>query len=69
MPALDATTTATFAAIGVNPATVYTAFTGLVGTSVSFGLWLIQLSWPFLLGVGFLYLVWRLTSKFASFGR
>jgi len=69
MPTLDATTTAVFASIGLNASTIYAVFTGLVGTAVSFGLWLVQVSWPFLLGIAFIYLMWRIAHKFTGFGR
>jgi len=69
MPTLDATTTAVFASIGLTPTSIYSVFTGLVGSATSFGLWLIQVSWPFLLGIAFIYLMWRLAHKFTGFGR
>jgi len=69
MPDLGATTTEVFADIGVDAETIYDTFTGLVGTAVSFGLWLVQVSWPFLLGVSFIYLMWRVAHKFMGIGR
>jgi len=69
MPALNASTTAVFAAIGLNASDIYGIFTGLVGTSVSFMLWMIQVSWPFLLGIAFIYLMYKLAHKFMGFGR
>lgn len=69
MPDLNATTTAVFESVGIDASTIYTTFTGLIGTAVSFGLWMIQVSWPFLLGVGFIYLMWRLAHKFLGMGR
>jgi hypothetical protein len=69
MPALNGTTTAVFNAIGLNASDIYSTFTTLVGTAVSFGLWLIQVAWPFLLGIAFIYLMWRLAHKFMGFGR
>ena len=69
MPSLSATTTAVFQSIGLNAADIYGVFVGLVGTAVSFGLWLIQVAWPFLLGIAFIYLMWRLAHKFLGFGR
>lgn len=69
MPALNATTTAVFSSIGLDASDIYDVFVGLVGTAVSFGLWLIQVAWPFLLGIAFIYLMWRLAHKFMGFGR
>jgi len=69
MPTLDATTTSVFSSIGLNPTTIYDVFVSLVGSAVSFGLWLVQVSWPFLLGIAFIYLMWRLAHKFTGFGR
>lgn len=69
MPALDATSTAQFSAVGLNATTIYNVFIGLVNSAVAFGLWLIQVSWPFLLVIAFIYLMWRLAHKFTGFGR
>lgn len=69
MPTLDATTTAVFASVGLNASTIYNIFVTLVGTAVSFGLWLVQVSWPFLLAIAFIYLMWRIAHKFTGFGR
>jgi len=69
LPALNASSSAVFTAIGLNAADIYAVFVGLVGTAVSFGLWLIQVSWPFLLGIAFIYLMWKLAHKFTGFGR
>jgi len=69
MPTLDATTTAAFTATGLNATTIYTVFVGLTQSAVSFGLWLVQVSWPFLLVVAFIYLMWSLAHKFLGFGR
>lgn len=69
MPTLDATSTAQFTSVGLNATTIYNVFTGLVGSAVSFGLWLIQVSWPFLLVIAFIYLMWRIAHKFTGFGR
>lgn len=69
MPTLDATSTVVFESIGLNASSIYGVFTGLVGTAVSFGLWMIQVAWPFLLGIAFIYLMWRLAHKFLGFGR
>jgi len=69
MPTLTSTTTAVFTSIGLNATTIYNVFVGLVGTAVDFGLWLVQVSWPFLLGIAFIYLMWRIAHKFTGFGR
>jgi hypothetical protein len=69
MPALNATTTAVFDAVGLNASDIYGVFTGLIGTAVSFMLWMIQVSWPFLLAIAFIYLLYRLAHKFTGFGR
>jgi len=69
MPTLNATTTAVFTDVGIDAQTIYNVFTGLIGTAVEFGLWLIQVAWPFLLAVAFIYLMWRLASKFMGIGR
>jgi len=69
MPDLGATTTEVFADVGIDASTIYTTFTGLIGTAVSFGLWMVQVSWPFLLAVGFIYLMWRVAHKFTGLGR
>lgn len=69
MPTLDATTTAVFASTGLNASSIYAVFLSLVGTAVSFGLWLVQVSWPFLLVIAFIYLMWSLAHKFKGFGR
>ena len=69
MPTLTATTTAVFSSIGLSATTIYNIFVGLVGTSVDFGLFLIQISWPFLLGIGFIFLMWKIAQRFTGFGR
>jgi hypothetical protein len=69
MPTLTATTTSVFTSIGLSASTIYTVFIGLVGTAVDFGLFLVQVSWPFLLGIAFIYLMWRLAHKFLGIGR
>jgi len=69
MPTLGATTTAVFSDIGLDAQSIYDVFVGLIGTAVEFGLWLIQVSWPFLLGIAFIYLMWRLAHKFTGIGR
>jgi len=69
MPTLDATTTAVFASVGLSASTIYSTFVGLVGSAVSFGLWLVEVSWPFLLAIAFIYLMGRLAHKFTGFGR
>lgn len=69
MPTLTATTSAVFTSIGLDASVIYGIFTGLIGTAVSFGLWLIQVSWPFILGIAFIYLMWKLAHKFLGLGR
>jgi len=69
MPSLNATTTAVFNSIGLNATTIYDTMVALIGTAVAFGLWLIQVSFPFLLGLGFIYLMVRLVYKFTGLGR
>lgn len=69
MPVLDATTTGVFSSIGLNATTIYNVFVSLVGTAVSFALWLIQVSWPFLLGLAFIYLMWKIAHRFLGMGR
>jgi len=69
LPTLTATTTAVFTDIGLSAQTIYNVFVGLVGSAVDFGLFLIQVSWPFLLGIAFIYLMWRLARSFTGFGR
>jgi len=69
MPTLNASSTAVFTSIGLSASDIYAIFVGLIGTAVSFGLWLIQVSWPFLLGLAFIYLMYRLAHKFTGFGR
>jgi len=65
MPTLDATTTAVFTSVGLNAETIYDIFVSLVGSAVSFGLWLVQVSWPFLLCM-FLHLLWVLLYKYLT---
>jgi len=69
MPTLDASTTAVFASTGLSAASIYATFTGLIGTAVSFGLWLVQVGWPFMLVVGFIYLMYTLAMRFTGLGR
>jgi len=69
MPSLNATTTAVFSSIGLDASTIYSTFTGLVGTAVSFALWMIQVAWPFYLGIGLIYLLWRVAKAFTHIGR
>lgn len=68
MPTLSASTTAVFSSIGLTASDIYDVFVSLIGTAVDFGLWLVQVSWPFLLGIGFIMLMWRLAHKFLGFG-
>jgi len=69
MPTLNATTSAVFSDIGLSASDIYNTFVTLVGTAVDFGLFLVQVSWPFLLGIAFIYLMWKLAHKFTGFGR
>jgi len=69
MPTLDATTTAVFASTGVSASGVYNVMTSLISMSVSFGLWLIQVTWPFMLVIAFIYLIKSIAKKFRGFGR
>jgi len=69
MPTLDATTTAIFASTGLVPSTIYSTFVGLVGSGVAFGLWLVQVGWPFLLTIAFIYFMWRIARSYTHIGR
>jgi hypothetical protein len=69
MPAMGATTTAVFTSIGLDATSIYGVFTSLITTAVGFMLWMIQVSWPFLLGIAFIYLMYKLAYKFMGFGR
>jgi hypothetical protein len=69
LPTPDATTSAQFDALGLSYTSIYGVFATLASTSVSFGLWLVQVAWPFLLIVGFIFLMWRLAHRFTGFGR
>lgn len=69
MPTLNASTSAVFTSVGLDASDIYDIFISLIGTAVSFGLWLVQVSWPFLLAIGFLYLMYRLAHKFTGLGR
>jgi len=69
MPTLDATTTAAFASTGLSASTIYSVMVGLVGQATAFGLWLVQVAWPFILVIAFIYLMWRLAHKYMGFGR
>jgi len=69
MPTLSASSSAVFTAVGLNASDIYAVFIALIGTAVSFGLWLVQVSWPFMLAIGFIYLMWRIAHKFMSVGR
>ena len=51
-------------ATGISGVFSYNTFKGLVAGAVDFGLWLVQVSWPFLLGIAFIYLMWRLAKRF-----
>jgi len=69
MPTMTATTSAIFNTVGLDADTIYDTLVALIGTSVDFGIWLIQLSWPFLLIAGFVYLMVRVAHKFTGLGR
>jgi len=69
MPALDASTTAVFSSVGLSASSIYAVFTGLVGSAVAFGLWLIQVAWPFMLVIGLIYLLWGIARRFMHIGR
>lgn len=69
MPSLNATTTAVFNSVGISAQSIYSTFTALIGTAVDFMLWMIQTAWPFLLGIAFIFLMYRLAHKFMGFGR
>lgn len=64
MPALSASTTAVFSSVGLTAADIYAVFTGLIGTGVSFILWLVQVTWPFLLVLAFISLMYGLAHKY-----
>jgi len=69
MPTLGATSSAVFTSVGLDAQDIYDTLVALIATSVDFGLWLIQVSWPFLLVTGFVYLMYRLAHKFVGLGR
>jgi len=69
LPSMTASTSAVFSSIGLDSEMIYGVFQGIVGVAVDFGLFLVQISWPFLLGIAFIYLMWRLAHKFMGFGR
>jgi len=69
MPTLTASTTAVFNATGLSASSIYNVFIALIGTAVDFGLYLVQVAWPFMLVVGFIYLLWRIAHKFTGLGR
>jgi len=69
MPTLTATTTAVFNSVGLSASSIYSIFTGLIGTAVDFSLFLVQVSWPFLLALGFILLLWGLAKRYHFFGR
>jgi len=69
MPTLSPTSSAVFASVGLSASSIYATFVALIGTAVDFGLFLVQVSWPFLLAIGFIYLMWRLAHKFTGLGR
>lgn len=68
MPALDATTTAVFASVGISPSSIYGIFQSLIGVAVSFGMWLIQVGWPFWLGLAFILFLYGIATHYRLFG-
>jgi len=68
MPTLSASTSAVFTSIGLSATEIYNVFISLVGSSVSFALWLLQVSWPFLLGLAFIGLMWGIARRFLGVG-
>jgi len=68
MPTLSASTTAVFSSIGLSANTIYDTFKALIGTAVDFMLFLVQVSWPYLLGIAFILLMWKLAQKFLRTG-
>lgn len=69
MPSMDATTTAVFTSVGLNASSIYTIFTNLIGTAVSFSLWMIQVAWPFWLAIGLILMLLGLARRYHFFGR
>jgi len=69
MPTLNASTSAVFTSTGLDATVIYNTLVSLIGVSVNFGLWLIQVGWPFILISGFVYLMYRLAHKFTGLGR
>lgn len=68
MPTLNATTTQVFTSVGLSASEIYQLFLGLISVAVSFGLWMIQVAWPFMLAIGFIYLMYRLARRYMSVG-
>jgi hypothetical protein len=69
LPTMNATTTAVFAATGLDASSIFALFVGLINTAVSFGLWLIQVAWPFLLVIGFILLMWGIARYYSKIGK
>jgi len=69
VPTLDATTTAVFASVGVTPTSLYTMLQTMIGMAISFGIWLIELSFPFLLVLAFIGVIIGLVYAFLHFGK
>lgn len=69
MPSLATSTQAVFTSIGLDAQSIYDTFVALIGTALDMGLWLVQVSFPFILGLGFIYLMYRLVGKFMHLGR
>jgi hypothetical protein len=69
LPPLNDNTASVFAAVNLNPTEIYGTFTSLVGVAVSFGLWLIQVAWPFILVMAFILVIWQIANKYRRIGR
>jgi hypothetical protein len=69
MPILDATTTAVFDSVGITATSLYTMLQTLIGMSISFGIWLIELTFPFLLVLAFIGVIVGLVYAFLHFGK
>lgn len=69
MPTLTASSSAVFTSTGLSATSIYNTFVSLIGTAVDFMLWMVQVSWPYLLVLAFIYLMWKIAHKFTGFGR
>jgi len=68
MPAQNASTSEVFASLGLDPTAIYNTILSLVGTSVNFALWTIQVYWPFYLIAGFIAVLIGLAHRYGNFG-